>query len=357
MSDLPKKIAILLPSLKFGGGERVSLNLAIEMKRLGVEVDILVMSKEGEFLAEAEKEFTVHDLKCKKTYKLPYRLWQYLVGNRPNALISNFWKLNLCACLSRVFFPFFRLLLWEHSPPSKAPFAPIWIYALLASLLYQFSSKIVAVSNGVRDDIHRHTFGLSRKILTIYNPIIPPNDSLMRNVLPKLDNRPQIISVGRLSREKNPELLLHAFSIMVKKVDATLLIVGDGYLRKKLELLCIDLHIVDRVKFYGFSNYPYELMGNSDLLVLSSDLEGLPTAIIEAFYCGLPVVSTDCPCGPSELLMNGKYGSLVPVNDHIALAKAMEHELLNRRARDIQQSAANRFLPEIISQQFLCLIK
>lgn len=357
MSDLPKKIAILLPSLKFGGGERVSLNLAREMKRLGVEVDILVMSKEGEFLAEAEKEFTVHDLNCKKTYKLPYRLWQYLIRNRPNALISNFWKLNLCACLSRLFFPFFRLLLWEHSPPSKAPFAPVWVYALSASLLYQFSSKIVAVSNGVRDDIRRHTFGLSRKILTIYNPITPPNDGLMRNLLPKLDNRPQIISVGRLSREKNLELLLQAFSVLVKKIDATLLIVGDGYLRKKLEQLCIDLNIVSRVKFSGFSHHPYELMVNSDLLVLSSDLEGLPTAIVEAFYCGLPVVSTDCPCGPRELLMNGKYGSLVPMSDHIAMAKAMENELLNRRNPDLQQLAANRFLPETIAKQFLSLIK
>ncbi len=356
MSKL-QKIAILLPSLKFGGGERVSLNLAREMKRLGKEVDILVMSKEGEFLAEAEKEFTVHDLKCNKTYELPYLLWQYLVRNRPNALISNYWKLNLCSCLTRLFFPFFKLILWEHSLPSQAPFAPVWVYALSASLFYRFSTRIVAVSNGVRDDIRGYTFGLSRKILTIYNPITPPSDCLFKSLTPRLDKRPQIISVGRLSQEKNPELLIQAFSILVKNIDATLLIVGDGELRHKLELLCVDLGIASRVKFSGFSHNPYELMVNSDLLVLSSDLEGLPTAIIEAFYCGLSVVSTDCPCGPKELLMDGRYGSLVPMRDKVALAAAMENELLNRRKHEVQQSAAISFLPEKAANQFLSLIR
>lgn len=357
MIDLPKKIAILLPSLKFGGGERVSLNLAREMKRLGIAIDILVMSKEGEFLAEAEKEFTVHDLQCNKTYKLPYLLLHYIIRNRPNALISNFWKLNLCACLTRLCFPFFKLILWEHSPPSKSPFAPVWVYALSASLFYQLSSKIVAVSNGVRDDIRRNTFGLSPKIITIYNPITPPNDGLFNSLLPRLDMRPKIISVGRLSREKNQELLLQAFAILVKKIDAILLIVGDGELRKKLEQLCVDLNIVSRVEFFGFSHHPYELMVSSDLLVLSSDLEGLPTAIIEAFYCGLSVVSTDCPCGPRELLVDGKYGTLVPMSDHFALAKAIENELINRRVPEVQQSAAIRFLPETVVKQFLSLMK
>ncbi len=351
-----KKIAILLPSLKYGGGERVSLNLAREMKRLGCEVNILVMSKVGEFLAEAEKEFTVHDLKCNKTYELPYLLWKYIISNRPDALISNFWKLNLCSCFSRIFFPFFKLILWEHSPPSKSPFAPAWLFAISASLLYRFSNKIVAVSNGVRDDVRSNTFFLNRKILTIYNPIEPPNVNLAAFTSAPINSIPKIISVGRLSKEKNLELLLLSFSILLKKIDATLLIVGDGSLRGGLEQLCVDLNIEHRVIFFGYSSNPYSLIINSDLLVLSSNLEGLPTAIVEALYCGLPVVSTDCPCGPRELLMDGKFGSLVPMGDQFALANAMERELLSKRSPDLQKIAAHRFLPETVAKQFLGLI-
>jgi len=109
------------------------------------------------------------------------------------------------------------------------------------------------------------------------------------------------------------------------------LLVGDGSLRKKLEQLCVDLSVESGVKFFGFSTYPYALMVDSDLLVMSSDCEGLP------------IVSTDCPSGPRELLMDGKYGSLVPVNDKIALATAIEYDLNERRSAESRNLQYNAF--------------
>lgn len=353
MNKKQKKIAILLPSLKFGGAERVSLNLATEMKLQGISIDILVMSKEGEFLAEAERNFAVHDLKCNKTYKLPYLMLLYMIRNQPNVLISNFWKLNISACLTRVLFPFFKLILWEHSPPSKTLFSPTWIYALSASLLYLFASKIVAVSDGVRADIQRYTIGLSGKLITIYNPIIPPDDLLLQNSKISSRNTFQIISLGRLELEKNQALLIQAFALLPVEINATLLMVGDGSQRKKLEQMCIDLNVQEKVKFFGFITDPYQILIKADLLVLPSNFEGFGNVIIEAFYCGLPVVSTDCPYGPRELLMNGKYGSLVPVSDKVAMAKAIQYEHENRRSSELQKFAAQRFLPSVIVKQFL----
>ena len=353
MSDFPRKIAILLPSLKFGGAERVSLNLAREMKLLGIDIDILVLSKEGEYLAEAEKEFIVHDLQCNRTYKLPYLLLQYLFCSRPNVLISNFWKLNLCACLTRLIFPFFKLILWEHSPPSKTPVSPTWIYAFSASLLYPFAKKIVAVSDGVRNDINKYTVGLSGKLITIYNPITPPDDFLLKKLAVKHNNEPQIISLGRLELEKNPTLLIKAFALLPDELNATLLMVGDGSQRKKLEQICIDLNVQKKVKFFGFIGNPYHLLINADLLVLPSNFEGFGNVIVEAFYCGLPVVSTDCPYGPRELLVHDCYGSLVPVNDEFAMARAIQYELENRRSSEVQKFAAQRFLPSVVVKQFL----
>lgn len=128
-------------------------------------------------------------------------------------------------------------------------------------------------------------------------------------------------------------------------------------MRPRLEKLCMDMEIQGHVKFLGFSKNPYKLMLDADLLVLSSDWEGLPTVIIEALYCGLPIVSTDCPSGPREILINGAYGSLVPMNDKSALANAIVHELTNRRFPEVQMAAASRFLPSEIAKQFLQLMR
>ena len=310
MREFPKKIAILLPSMKFGGGERVSLNLAREMKELGICVDIVVMRKEGELLLDAENHFRVIDLHCLKTYRLPDKLLKYIIVNRPCAVISSFWKLNLCACLSRLLLPLFKLILWEHSPPSKTPLSPTWLYAISATLFYPIALKIVAVSNGVNLDIKKHTIGLNRKLVTIYNPVAPPDRSLRRNYTSVNDVCPKIICVGRLDKEKNFALAIRAFAQFSKSNVAMLLIVGDGVLRESLEKLCKELKVDNLVKFNGFSSNPYQLIIDSDLLVMSSDFEGLPSVIIEALYCGLPVVSTDCTSGPRELLMDGEFGSL-----------------------------------------------
>jgi len=356
MKKNTKIIYFLLSSLKFGGAERVALSLAKALKEDGMKVEFLLMSKEGEFLAEAEEHFNVVDLKCNKTYKLPGKLLAYLIKNKPDVLISSFWKLNLCSCLAKVLFPNSKLILWEHSPPSKTPFSPTWLYFFSASVLYQFSSKIVAVSEGVREDIRHYTIGLSDKLVTIYNPITPPKSALLKSCASKTNNPLLIISVGRLEYPKNPELLLEAFALVIRNIPATLLFVGEGSLRKQLEQLCVDLGVEKHVRFYGFSSRPYEQMIEADLFVMSSDFEGLPTTIIEALFCGLPVVSTDCPSGPRELLMDGKYGSLVPVNDKTTLATAIEFELKNRRLPEVQQAAAQRFLPSVVVKQFLVLM-
>ena len=141
MGSKIKKIAFLLPSLKFGGAERVALNLAMALKAEGIQIDFLLMSLEGEFLAEAERHFNVLNLQCNKTYKLPGRLRVYLAANKPDALISSFWKLNLCACLARLFYPSTKLILWEHSPPSKSSNSPTWLYAITRQPLLSVEHK------------------------------------------------------------------------------------------------------------------------------------------------------------------------------------------------------------------------
>jgi glycosyltransferase involved in cell wall biosynthesis len=259
--------------------------------------------------------------------------------------------------LVRLIYPFFKLILWEHTTPTKSPSTTTWIYALSTSIFYQISNKIVTVSNAVQDDIRKCTIGLSNKMTTIYSPIIPPHYTTKK--LNKSNSRvkPLIIFVGRLEREKNPEFLVRAFALFLSRMDADLLFVGNGVLRSSLEDLCVELKIKNKVRFLGYVTRPYEIMINADLLILSSDFEGLPTVVVEALYCGLPIVSTDCFGGVRELLLDGKYGTLVPVNDTVAFANAMEFELKNKRSLAIQKLAAQRFLPSIVFEKFVLLIK
>ena len=355
VDSVPRKIGLLLPSLKFGGAERVVINLAKALKELGVQVDILLMSKQGEFLGEAESQFTVIDLKCDRTYKLPGKLLMYFFNERPTALVSSFWKLNLCSCLARMLCPWIKLILWEHSMPSKSKNSPKWLYAISASVFYRWANKVVAVSTGVYNDVAQWTVGLRRNLVVIFNPITPPQPSLLSQRMSV--GFKQVIWVGRLDEPKNPGLVLEAFSLLPVDCNANLLIVGDGRLRSGLEQRCKVLGLEGRVSFLGYQSNPYEVMAVSDLLVLSSDREGLGNVIIEAMHCGLRVVSTDCGAGIHDILLDNLYGTIVPCNDKYALAHAIESELNTTHISQNQINGAKRFLPQVVAQQFLTVMR
>jgi glycosyltransferase involved in cell wall biosynthesis len=351
-----KKIAFLHSSLKFGGGERVTLNLAEALQGNGYKIDILLMSKEGELLAEAESKFNVIDLQCDRTYKLPGILFTYLWQNKPDALISSFWKLNLCSCLAKLLSPKLKLILWEHSPPRNDS---RWHYAISASVCYRAADKIVTVSTGVYKEVDRWTIGLRRKLVTIFNPIIPPAIEQIKLSKKRPTDEHRIVSVGRFDKNKNHELLLRAFALLTSEYPAKLklVVLGDGEPRRRLELFSSSLGLDGKVDFLGFHRDPYEVLATCDLLVVASNSEGLPSVIIEAMYCGLPIVSTNCGEGINDILVGDTYGRIVPTNDVPALAKAMAAELETRRSREVQVIGAQRFLPHVAAEQFLRILR
>lgn len=348
-------VAFVLSSLKFGGGERVALNLAHALKAKGYDVHFLLMSQEGEFLQEASDKFKVVDLACSRTWKLPLRLGRYLAEEQPDALISSFWKLNLCACAARIAKPSCKLVLWEHSPPSRSKNSPVWLYGLTATFAYQLATKVVAVSSGVLSDVRRITAGLQRKTMVIFNPVPPPREAaaLLRN----RSGTGKIIWVGRLDVPKNPLLALEAFALLADSRDCSLQIVGDGSLREALERRVRQLGLEARVSILGYRKDAYALMGDSDLLVLSSDREGLPTVLVEALYCGLRIVATDCGEGIHDILLDGRYGTIVSPGNKEALAAAMQRELATPRNPRVQQEGAERFLPERIVHEFISAMR
>jgi glycosyltransferase involved in cell wall biosynthesis len=349
-----KTIFILLPSLKYGGAERVAINLATELQNQGCLIKFLLMNKMGDYLREVEENFEVVNLNCNRTYKLPYLLSKYINNNNVDVIISNFWKLNLCACAVKILSKKIKLILWEHSPPSITPESSGWKYKLSASLLYRCADSVVAVSDGVRDDIIKFTYGLKDKVIRIYNPIKPP-PNIQTNK--KIDKSQQlIISVGRLTTEKNIKLLIESYALTVNKIKTKLLIVGEGEKKDELMELTKLLNLEQYVEFFGYSDNVYELMDSSDLLVMSSNFEGFGNVIVEALFCGLSIVSTDCDTGPREILNNNEFGSLVSLNDPLAMSEAMIKELSNPRSKEKQMARAELFLPSKIAKQFLSIM-
>jgi glycosyltransferase involved in cell wall biosynthesis len=214
-----------------------------------------------------------------------------------------------------------------HSPRRRHRFLPT-----LIGRFYPWADRIVSVARGTADDLARTT-GLPReRIEVVSNPIVTPE--LMELATAPLDHAwfregqpPVVVSVGRLSRQKDFGTLLRAFSRVRDHLPARLVILGEGPERASLEALVSELGLEGAVALPGWVSNPYPWMVHAGAYVLSSRWEGLPSVLIEALYCGVPIVATDCLSGPREILDGGEYGLLVPVGDVDALARGIESAL------------------------------
>jgi glycosyltransferase involved in cell wall biosynthesis len=204
----------------------------------------------------------------------------------------------------------------------------------LVKWFYPKADKIVTVSYELEESLKNFLSIPKEKIKTIYNPVVTPE--LFEQAKQPVscswfeqNQLPVILAVGRLSPEKDYPTLFRAFSLVRQIRPAKLLILGEGEERANLERLAIELGIQNDVSMPGFVDNPFAFMAKASVFVLSSAWEALPTVLVEALACGCPVVATDCRSGPREILDNGRYGRLVPVGDHEALAKAILETLDN----------------------------
>lgn len=357
-------ISILLPDLRGGGAERVNLDLAYEFSRQGHKVEFVVMQARGEFLAEAQDAFSVIDLNCRRARDLPRALIRYLRHHRPDALLVAMWPLTVIAPMMRFAGYRGRVVVSEHSILSIQYTGWGWAHrvALRGSLAlaYRLAHARTGVSAGVADDIAGLS-GLARRMFeVVYNPVPrrPSPDVHALNMAEALWSAPsgaKIVTVGSMKSEKNHPLLLRAFALL-DRPDARLMFVGDGDGREALLSLARELGVTDRVILAGFHPDPTPFYKTADLFVLSSNNEGFGNVIVEAMSCGTPVVSTDCPSGPGEILENGRFGQLTPVGDVEALSRAIADALEKPHDRDALKRRAADFAPEIAARKYLDLL-
>lgn len=196
----------------------------------------------------------------------------------------------------------------------------------IINYFYNKSDLIICVSNQLSNSLRLY-FGIKGKIITIYNGLDNHKDSKINH----LNKNNIILTVARLDKQKDHLTLLKAFELINKKVkNAYLWIVGDGPLKNDLMLFVNKNNLEKNVKFFGWQNNIDRFFTNSDIFVLSSRREGFPYALIEAMSFRLPVVCTDTPYGPSEILENGKYGFLVPMNEYVQIKEAILELLENQ---------------------------
>lgn len=274
------------------------------------------------------------------------------------------WPLTVVAPVSARLAGFHgKVLVSEHAILSRqyAPRGRLHHLALRASTFaaYRLATARVGVSQGTCADMAALSRMPVDRFVTIHNPVRPssqaPRGELHAAHALWATEGPRILTVGNLKPVKNHPLLLRAFALL-QQPDARLMLLGQGQNEAALRQLAFDLGIADRVIFAGFHPDPTPFYDTADLFVLSSDHEGFGNVIVEALSAGLPVVSTDCPSGPAEILKGGRWGRLVPVGDVAALGRAMEAALSSPVDRDALRRRAADFAPEIAARRYLDLL-
>ncbi len=215
--------------------------------------------------------------------------------------------------------------LLETLSGKSTPFIKFLLKAVV-NIFYNRADVLVGVSKGVSHNL-KHDFNLSKNVITIYNGIATPNETETRErivgIKPR-NNKKIIITITRLVEQKDNENLIEAFNLLQNKlVGSKLWILGDGSKKSDLESLVRKYRLQKKVTFFGWIKNTKGHLLKSSIFVLSSKREGLPYVLLEAMRCGLPVISTDSPWGPKEILDNGKYGILVPVGKPNTMSKAI----------------------------------
>jgi len=354
------RVGIVLSRIENGGLERVQAHIAKQLQERGF--DVLVAA--GRVLHRNPQIFPMPVEEISRPGRLwfPFALAAFL---RRAKLDCIFTTSNDVACLAvalkRMWFRDLKVVVTQHTSLS-GPLAQargIHRMKLLAvrvamRLALPHADAVVAVTQNVAGDLESHC-GLGKgHVQVIRNPVISPDfDDLA--VAPTQcpwpeDGMPVVVFLGRLSPEKRIDLLLEAVARLRAEIDLRLVIIGEGPQRTWIEDRIAAAGFGEACVMTGFIDNVLPLLCKADLLVLPSDFEGSGNVLVEAMACGVQVVATDCPHGPSEILEQGRYGQLVPMNDasalHAAIRRSLRGEvrmdpaLLKSRARQFSVSEA-----------------
>ena len=339
------KILIVVNKLSGGGAEKVAVNLANYLCK-NHDVNVLTLSDAKDYysLNQSIKRLHINQHSrsgnlwegFKSNLERIFQLKNTILSVNPDVVITFMNRANIRVLIS-LFFSSIPVIITEHNFPKDNPMKPVW--EILRRIMYRRAAYLVSVSKGISDYFSYLTMD-KRKV--IYNPT-----ELKFNVKEKspLDlTKKNIIAMGRLVPIKGFDLLIEAFKQIADDFpNWNLSIIGEGECFGALMKQINTLFLNDRVFLLGFKPEPHQIIKDSDLFVLSSRSEGLGNVILEAMKCGVPVLSTDCPVGPRELIVNGVSGLLIDNDNVEAMVNGLKKLLSDEKLRkQIVENAFNK---------------
>lgn len=359
-------LTFFIPTLEYGGAEQVIVNIVNGLSSRGYDVELLLCQFEEEWRSKLASGVRVLKLPAASTHApgivahLP-ALVTYLRRENPTALFPHLTHTNVVSlAVTRVLgtdtlvVPTHHLMFEAATDDTPRARAVQWA----SRYLYPSADRIIAVSEGVADSIVDRTAVKREDISVLYNPIDveairdrarePVDHEWFGN-----DEMKVVLFVGRVEEQKDLKTWLRAFKrVHDRDPDTRAVIVGKGQQRADIRAYADDLGIGEVVSIPGYVENPYSYMRGADVFLLSSRFEGLPTVLIEALACGCPVVATNCPCGPREILADGKYGRLTSVGDEAELAEAVTETLADSMPADELRERADAFALEPILDDY-----
>ena len=355
-------VTLFIPNLAGGGAERAMVNLAKGLDRAGVEVDLLVASATGAYASAIPDGVRLVDMGRKRVVSCLPDVVLYLRRRRPVAVVSALPAPNVVAVLARAIAGTpTRVVTSIHSTLSEntdyASSPMVALYTKMVGLAYRWSDNVACVSEGVARDAGRVLGMDPDRFVVTYNPVVDDELTTLAKApvegLGDGGDAAVLVAVGRLGPTKGFDTLIDAVALLRERRPAHLYVAGEGPSRGELEAQALRLGVAGAVSFLGFVNNPYALVARASAFVMASRYEGLSNVLIEAMAVGTPVVATDCPHGPREILEGGRHGPLVPVGDAQALARAIERVLDAPPSAATLKARAADFSVDAVTQRYV----
>jgi glycosyltransferase involved in cell wall biosynthesis len=349
-------ILLFIYSYRGGGAEKMMVTIGNELHRRGHEVKQVAVSTDGPHRSKVDSSIQVIEIGGTNLFEIQCKMWMLIQNSESDVLLSTMEIPNIVSIIASRFPTSIPTILRIASIYSsrerkgKYRFIPA-----LKRLVYPRAEQIISISDAVGRDISEQT-GVSReRVDTIYNPAYKDEIPVMMTEPVShewVKKKRVVIAVGNFKPAKDYPTLIRAINHLQQWKETHLIILGNGDRRKEMITLAEELGIRKRVSFPGFVDNPYAYIAKSDVFVLSSAWEGFGNVVVEAMGCGTPVVCTDCPGGPSEILDDGTYGPLVPVGDSQALADAIQRMFINPTCADKLKSRAEDFSIESVVDKY-----
>lgn len=356
------RLTLIISSLSSGGAERVTSIMANYWARKGWLVTLLTFD-DGTTAPFYDLDSRVSHLSLRLTRDSSNSLSALhnnlsrlrslrsaISRSKPDCVLSFLDQVNVLTLLATEGLKIPVIVMEQCFPPAQHIG---WTWNQLRNWTYPRAFRVIGSTERILSSFSPR---IQSRSCVIPNPVLLP-PPIHGQPSPKLLDHPALLTVGRLDKLKGHDLLLKAFAqLMDRHANWSLTILGEGPQRQELEALCRSLGITERVRLPGTVSNPEQFLRQATIFVMASRSEGFPMALGEAMACGLPVIATDCPSGPSEMIRDGVDGILVPTEDVEALAAAiarlMSDEPLRLRLSSRAPEATERFSLDKVMQRW-----